>query len=295
MALQTTCTQGDRLLRGAAIIVIFLAIVAENAWYHPWHQVLVGMHVLTNGRISHESLWAILHSAKEILTICLCTTTVMWLFGGGAAQAFKNLGLSRRIARGVLVGIIATLPLPIIYAIWWHATFNADAAVQVGVFGLISGAGEELLFRGFGFGMLYRKLRLGFWLSIILPTFAFARGHLYQVHGFRESLAIVALTGFGSVWFSWLYVRWDYNLWVPIAVHVLMNSWWSIFNVSQNDLAGHAANNARLLTVVLSVILTLWHCGWDWRKAFLHVRPEESDSTPVPALASEASSAFGGG
>ncbi len=170
MVLRTTFTKGDRLLRGAAVIVTFLAIVAENAWYSPWHQTLVWMQVLTKGLLSYDSLWAILHSAKETLTICLCTAVVMWLFGGGVAQAFKNLGLSRGIARGMLAGIIATLPLPIIYAIWWHAAFNADTAVQVGVFGLISGVGEEILFRGFGFGMLYRKLRLGFWLSVILPT-----------------------------------------------------------------------------------------------------------------------------
>jgi len=269
-----------RLLRGAAIILIFLAIVAGNAWIFPWHKVLLWMQVITQGHISHESLEAILYSMQEILTICLCTATIMWLFGGGGAQAFENLGLRRGIARGVMVGIIATLPLPIIFAIWWHATFNADVAVQVGVFGLLSGAGEEILFRGFGFGLLYRKLRLGFWLSMILPTAAFARGHLYQVHGFRESLAIIALTGFGSVWFSWLYIRWDYNLWVPISVHVLMDAWWSIFNVSQTALAGHAANTARLLTIVLSVVLTLWHSGWDWRKAFLQIRPDESNSIP---------------
>jgi membrane protease YdiL (CAAX protease family) len=88
---------------------------------------------------------------------------------------------------------------------------------------------------------------LGFWLSVLLPAFVFALGHLYEVHGFPDSLAIVAVTGFGSVWFGWLYVRWDYNLWVPIAVHVLMNSWWFIFNVSQNALAGQAANIALLL------------------------------------------------
>jgi uncharacterized protein len=147
--------------------------------------------------------------------------------------------------------------------------------VQVGVFGVISAIGEEVRFRGFAFGLLYRRLRLGFWLSMILPSVAFALGHLYEVHGLRDSLSILALTGFGSVWFGWLYVRWEYDLWVPIAIHALMNSWWAVFSVSDTALGGHQANDARLLTIVLSVVLTLWHCGWDWRKAFLRIRPEE--------------------
>jgi CAAX protease family protein len=281
----THSDQADRPRKGAAVIIAFAAIVAAKAWTFPWHRVLLWMQVVTEGHLSHQSLEAILYSMQEVLTICLCAATIIWLFGGGGAQAFESLGLRRGIARGVMAGIIATLPLPLIFAIRSHAVFNADVAVQVGVFGLLSGVGEEILFRGFGFGLLYRKLHLGFWLSIILPTAAFARGHLYQVHGFWDSLAIIALTGFGSVWFSWLYVRWDYNLWVPISVHVLMDSWWSIFNVSQTALAGHAANNARLLTIVLSIVLTLWHSGWDWRKAFLHIRPYDSDS--IPSLPTE--------
>jgi len=240
------------------------------------------MHELTKGLASNDSLWAILYCVEQALIVCLCTVTVMWLFGGGAAQALKSLGLGGGIVRGLLLGIVATLPMPVLFALSGHAKFTAGTAVQVGVFGVISGVGEEVLFRGFAFGLLYRRLRLGFWLSIILPTAAFAVGHLYQVRGLRDSLSILALTGFGSVWFGWLYVRWEYNLWVPIAVHALMDSWWSIFSVSETALGGHEANNARLLTVVLSIILTLWHCGWDWRKAFLRIRPPDPESTPSP-------------
>jgi CAAX protease family protein len=278
--------QARRLLRGTAIALVFLAIIGTERG-RLLHRPFVWLGTVTKGVISHQTLQAGFYSVVQALIICLCTVTVVWVFGRGGTQALEDLGLKRGIVRGLMVGAVATLPLPIIYAIWWHAAFNADVAVQVGVFGLISGVGEEVLFRGFAFGLLYRKVRLSFWLSMILPTVAFAAGHLYQVHGFRNSLAIIALTGLGSVWFGWLYVRWDYNLWVPIALHALMNSWWSIFHVSQTALAGHAANGARLLTIMLSVVLTLWHCGWDWRKAFLHIRPQEPNSIPTPSFASE--------
>ncbi len=228
---------------------------------------------------------AIAYSVEQLLIACLCTATVMWLFGGGVVQALRDLGLRRGVVRGVLVGIVATLPMPILFALSGHATFNADIAVQVGVFGCISGVGEEVLFRGFAFELLYRRLALSFWLSIILPTVFFGLGHLYEVHGIRDSLSIVALTGFGSVWFGWLYVRWEYNLWVPIAVHALMNSWWTVFSVSETALGGHQANVARLLTIVLSIVLTLRHCGWEWRKAFIHIRPRQPGAPFVPRSA----------
>jgi membrane protease YdiL (CAAX protease family) len=272
----------SRFLRAAAIVVIFLAIVWLRSWVAPWHDLLMWINGLTKGLLSHESLEAIISSIEQALTVCLCTLTVMWLFGKGIAAAFQDLGLRGGIVRGLAVGIVATLPLPVMYAIWWHARFDANTAVQVGVFGFISGVSEELLFRGFAFGLLYRKLRLGFWLSIILPTILFAQGHLYQVHELREYVAIVAITSFGNIWFGWLYVRWEYNLWVPVAVHALMNSWWTIFSVSQTALGAPEADYARLLTIALTVVLTLWHCGGDWRKAFLHIRPDEQQPSQLP-------------
>jgi uncharacterized protein len=277
--------QESRFIRGAAIIVIFLAIAAVEEWA-PWHEPLVWMHALTKGLLSRDSLWAILYSVVQLLIVCVCAVTVMRLFGGGAMQALKDLGLSRGIARGFLVGIIATLPMPILFGIAGHAKFNADIAVQVGVFGFISAVGEEVRFRGFAFGLLYRRLGLGFWLSVILPTAFFGLGHLYEVRGIQDSLRIVALTGLGSIWFGWLYVRWEYNLWIPIALHALMNSWWTIFGASETALGGTEANIARLLTIVLSVVLTLWHCRWNWDQAFLHIRPQEPAATPISEFGS---------
>jgi membrane protease YdiL (CAAX protease family) len=282
--------QGRSLLRGAVIVLMFLAIIGTEEG-RLLHAPFVWLSTVTKGFISHDTLQAGFYSLVQAMIICLCTVTVVWLFRGGLAAALADLGLRRGIVRGLAVGAVATLPLPIIYAIWWRATFNAEVAVQVGVYGVIAAIGEELLFRGFAFGLLYRKVRLSFWLSIILPTAAFAAGHLYQVHGFRDSLAVTALTGIGSIWFGWLYVRWDYNLWVPIALHALMNSWWSVFNVSQTALAGHTANEARLLTIVLSVVLTLRHCGWDWRRALLNIRPEEPISNPIAGRTSSAHAA----
>ena len=64
-------------------------------------------------------------------------------------------------------------------------------------------------------------------------------------------------TFMGSVFFAWLYVEWNFNLWVPVFLHMLMNLSWFIFSVSDNALGNVSSNLYRGLTIALSIILTL--------------------------------------
>jgi uncharacterized protein len=111
--------------------------------------------------------------------------------------------------------------------------------------------------RGYAFGQLYRRAGWGFWPAILIPTIFFSLGHLYQANSIISAVAIFGVTSIGSVWFAWLYLRWD-NLWVPIALHALMNLWWYVFEVDTSALGGSLANVARVLTILLSIVLTLY-------------------------------------
>ncbi|MEO7041186.1 MAG: hypothetical protein ABI035_02890, partial [Gemmatimonadaceae bacterium] len=55
-----------------------------------------------------------------------------------------------------------------------------------------------------------------------------------------------------------------------------MNAWAAIFVIntasSSAALGGTTSDVARLLTVLLSVVMTLWHYEWDVRRAFI-IRP----------------------
>lgn len=70
-------------------------------------------------------------------------------------------------------------------------------------------------------------------------------------------MAIFLLTGLGALWFSWLYAEWRFNIWAPVAFHVLMNAYWIVFEVSDTALGSALDNGLRFAVIGLSVVMTL--------------------------------------
>jgi hypothetical protein len=139
----------------------------------------------------------------------------------------------------------AELPHPL----WPHATEHRPQRHP--------GIAEELLFRAFLFGFLFRYARWGFLPAALLSALVFGAEHLYQGASAPEALAIFALTGLGGVWWSWLLVEWRWNLWVPVAFHVLLNTYWTMFDVADNALGGTMEILLRLACIALSVGVTV--------------------------------------
>ena len=108
------------------------------------------------------------------------------------------------------------------------------------------------------FRQLYRRARLGFWLSALIPSVLFALGHLYQSNDFWELVGILAITGLGSILTCWIFIRWQDNLWAIFGLHSLMNLWWEVFAVDDTALGGWLANAARFLTIALAIVLTMY-------------------------------------
>ena len=130
--------------------------------------------------------------------------------------------------------------------------------LTVGVLCFIAPFAEEVLFRGFLFRQLYLRARLGFWISALLPSILFAAKHLYQSDNLMELLGIVAITGTGGIGFCWFFMKWRYNIWAVFGLHSFMNLWWEVFAVDDTALGGWLANGARLGTVVVAVLLTIY-------------------------------------
>ena len=274
-------TNGRRkkVIQAAWIIGILLFLVFIPGIVLALLGLMKSIRSFSNLTFDQQLMLAGAYVALQAVVISICMLSASVLFHTSLKTAAMDLGLDGNFKTGWIVGFVASLPLLIILGVAGHATLNTSTLVfGVLTFSIVPGIAEEILFRGFAFGLLYRRVRLGFWLSIILPTAIFAIGHLYQASGIWDALGILAITGAGSVWFAWLYVSWDYNLWVPIAMHAFMNAWASIFVINTASasaaLGGTTSDIARLLTVLLSVILTLWHCHWDIRKAFF-IRPRE--------------------
>lgn len=169
---------------------------------------------------------------------------------------FYSLGLDQSILKGVLRSLFFTLPMFIGFAVVFE--FNADITLnKVLVTVIAAGFFEELFFRGFLFGQLYRYAKLGFIPSILFGALLFAVVHLYQSQDFYTLVGIFAVTFLGALFFAWLYAEWDFNLWVPVCMHLFMNLSWLLFAVSDNALGGVYANVFRVLTIALAISFTV--------------------------------------
>jgi len=174
----------------------------------------------------------------------------------GFKKIIKNLGLNKGLITGFLFSIITVLPMIVSSAIIGKIDDNLDFGTLLhNTF--IAGFFEEYFFRGFLFGILFRKLKWGFIPASILGGLIFGLGHLYQGSTLFETTGIFAITAIGGVWFSWLYIEWENNLWVPIFLHTFMNLSWILFEVSNNALGGVYTNLFRVITIALTIIITI--------------------------------------
>jgi membrane protease YdiL (CAAX protease family) len=116
---------------------------------------------------------------------------------------------------------------------------------------------EEIFFRAFLFGQLFRHVKLGFIPAVVINGLIFGLLHIYQAHSVAESLGIFGITFAGAIWFAWLYMEWEENLWLPIFTHFFMNFYWHIFSTEASAMGGFMLNLPRTLTIALSIYLTI--------------------------------------
>jgi uncharacterized protein len=169
---------------------------------------------------------------------------------------FKSLGLLSNILAALWTSLLFTLPMFIGGILFFK--FNQQIDIENLIAGtIVAGFMEELYFRGFLFGQLFRKTNLGFIPSIFFGALIFAFGHLYQSHNITELLGVFMVTFSGAIFFAWLFVEWSYNLWVPILTHTLMNLSWNLFQVDNSALGDIKANIFRGLTILIAIIFTI--------------------------------------
>ncbi|MDE1467570.1 CPBP family intramembrane glutamic endopeptidase [Aurantiacibacter sp. D1-12] len=132
------------------------------------------------------------------------TLVIFLIFGlGGAAVDALGLGAPDP---GFVLDLVTESPA--MFAVW-----------IIGVAILAAGAGEELLYRGFLMDRLSRVagLRDKIWLVIIIQAVLFGLPHAYQGWGG------VVVTGTVGLFFGWLRVRMNGNLWACIIAHAAVD------------------------------------------------------------------------
>lgn len=177
------------------------------------------------------------------------------LFGPG--RAFAALGLDRSLWTGLGAGLAGTLILPLGFLATAQFAPPEQPLLAALRGSILPGIGEEILYRAFLFGFLFRFAGWGFLPAALAGAVLFGAAHLYQGQGLADSVAIFAITALGAVWFAWLYVEWGFNIWVPATFHVLMNLYWELFAIADTALGSWSANGLRLAVIVLAVCMTV--------------------------------------
>lgn len=171
---------------------------------------------------------------------------------------FNSLGLDQSITKAFIFALICTLPMFIGFAFVFE--FNHNLTLTILLISVLAAAFfEELYFRAFLFGQLFRYTRLGFLPSVLIGALLFGFVHLYQSNDMGELIGIFLVTFSGGILFAWVYTEWDYNLWVPIFLHLLMNLSWEMFSVSENAFGGAYSNIFRMITIALIILLTIFY------------------------------------
>lgn len=191
--------------------------------------------------------------------IALCFIGLFAAHRLGPIRSLGELGLRGNIAQGWWFGLLASLPMLVGLAIASKLAIHTSLrAVLVSV--LFGPFAEEVLFRGYLFLQLYRRAHWSFPSTVATTALVFGLVHLGNMRAERDPWRLVAevlITGLGGAFFAWLLVRWDNNLWIPIAMHVFMNLWWEVFAVDRTAIGSWAANGARACAIAAAIVITL--------------------------------------
>ena len=171
-------------------------------------------------------------------------------------QILIEFGLNKEIYKAIKFAFLFTLPMLLGCALL--GKFNSELSF----FYLLAksfkdGLGEEIFFRAFLFGQLYRHFKLGFITASILPALLFGIGHLYQGDSFSSCSLVFFITFIGAIWFSWLYTEWNFNVWITLIMHFLMNFYWSLFSIENGATGGLISDIPRAITIFLSIYFTI--------------------------------------
>jgi membrane protease YdiL (CAAX protease family) len=177
----------------------------------------------------------------------------------------SELGLTGNAKQGLWFSFLACAPMLLMPMI--TGGFSATESVLRIVFiSAIWPLGEEILFRGYVFGQMVKRGGMNLWAAAITTGLVFGILHLGQASvqhlPLSSEIGTVAIVSIGGIFFAWLFAAWDFNLWVPLGMHLFMNLWWSVFDMADSPLGGWLPNVLRVATVALAIVLTLYRDKW---------------------------------
>ena len=190
--------------------------------------------------------------------------------------------LNKPIIKGFMFAFTGTIPMLVGYLIYFKTTLKINFE-SLFINTISSAFFEEIIFRAFLIGILYRFTRLGFLSSALLGSLLFAQVHIYQSQNITELVEIFAITFSGSIFFAWAYFESEYNVWTSIFLHSFMNLYWEIFNVSENVSGNFYGNLYKLLSIVVMILAIMYYKRKNkipmeitWKSLFIKTREIQS-------------------
>jgi hypothetical protein len=236
--------QKDTLIRlRNTVFIIGCFLVYRNAKY-AYAYLLFGADTWNN-------LDPLLSMAIMLATGIVMAVTAAWLTTG--SFTLQSLGLGTGVLKGLAWGFICTVPMFAGYA--YLGEPNPGSILRILYRDLVlAGFGEELMFRGFLFGLLFYTGGWGFIPASLLSGLVFASGHLYQAQDFANAVSIFAFTTLAAAGFSWMYLAWR-SLWFVVFLHGFMDLSWSLFSIPDDVTGSPMVNAFRILTIICAAIV----------------------------------------
>jgi uncharacterized protein len=221
----------------------------------------------------------------------------LWLARRQDLSSGEAFGLRGDALKGAAFGLAATIPMILALFVLPLKALQLDLALGSGIIGPFA---EELLFRGFLFGLLWRVAGWSIPASILTSSLLFGLAHIQNAdttlffmlrgpgpdgyvtrggeviqvisgttmwwqyvsfHG-QEILETALPLAAGGAVLAWVAYKWD-SLWPAIALHACMNLWWDATRGEHvvPAVGPGLMSVAQLLSVALAIALTLRFSG----------------------------------
>lgn len=188
-----------------------------------------------------------------ILLFGLITGLVLTIFLTGKLS-LEPLGLKINLLKDLGYGILYTIPMFLGFLFIFRFIYILDLSTYY-KFLVVAGFGEELLFRGILFGLLFKYCSWGFIPACIISGLFFGAGHLYQATDLASLIDIFTFTFFANAGFAFFYYVWG-SLWMIISLHGFMDVVWAMFPLNAEFESNAYIPLFRFSTLIIAILVT---------------------------------------
>jgi membrane protease YdiL (CAAX protease family) len=225
-----------------ALAVSLQELLGQTGFYRAWY--------------ARHPFW-VPEGFKTTLQIVLVLLATHLLYRRGARGTAEALGLARPLRPALGLALVSTAPLVGALAVA-HRPQAAALSAEVFYTAFYSSFAEDLVYIGFAVRGLHRRAGWPLWLAVLAVALVFALRHVWRGRTVPAALGIFAITGAGLALFSWAFMAWGENLWVPVTLHALIDFWWALFGGGETALTAGALPLAGLVASgAVALVLTL--------------------------------------